>query len=583
MILQALYDYYQRKINDPESGMAPEGFEWKEIPFIIVIDKEGNFVRLDKTSDDNHKKGKSLMVPKAKARSGSKSYETVCFLWDHLGYVLNEPKSDEEKDIEMAKNQHGSWLQLVNQLKDLFPERKDIFAIYQFYEKGQIECVKISPLWKECKSIPGCIFSFRIVDDNESICEKRDIYEEYLKKNEEKNNSLERTCLITGRKGAIAITHSSFNFGADKPKFVSFQKNSGYDSYGKQQGLNAPISQKAEFAYSSALSHLLRKGAKNKIQLSNTTLVFWSSQKNEIDGFLASLFGNNDDPDGGLEAIRQLYKCIFTGASIPNIDGEFFVLGLSANKARLVTKFWHHQKLKNVVDKLKLYFEDIAITEDSPRTLYNMLRSIALGQDLEKLPPKLIDDVIVSVFNGGVFPSSLLNQTVNRIRAEQSLDKDKKEKYKKWRVEENRISLLKAYLNRKQRIYNKKEKEIKVALDTTNTNEGYLLGRLFAVLEKLQEDAQPGINATIKDRYYGAASSTPITVFPQLLKLKVHHLAKLENQGFKIVIEKKIGEIMELLPPSMSSHMNLENQAKFAIGYYHQRQDLFKKKEVENN
>lgn len=122
-----------------------------------------------------------------------------------------------------------------------------------------------------------------------------------------------------------------------------------------------------------------------------------------------------------------------------------------------------------------------------------------------------------------------------------------------------------------------------MALDTTNTNEGYLLGRLFAVLEKLQEDAQPGINATIKDRYYGAASSTPITVFPQLLKLKVHHLAKLENQGFKIVIEKKIGEIMELLPPSMSSHMNLENQAKFAIGYYHQRQDLFKKKEVENN
>ncbi|HOX50310.1 MAG TPA: type I-C CRISPR-associated protein Cas8c/Csd1, partial [Fibrobacteria bacterium] len=140
-----------------------------------------------------------------------------------------------------------------------------------------------------------------------------------------------------------------------------------------------------------------------------------------------------------------------------------------------------------------------------------------------------------------------------------------------------RASLLKAYLNRFQRTHPINEKEILVSLDPANTNPGYLLGRLFAVLEKIQEDAQPGINATIRDRYYGAASASPVTVFPQLLKLKNHHLAKLENPAFRISHEKRLTEIIEGLPPSMPNHLSIEEQARFAIGYYHQRQALFTK------
>jgi len=584
MILQALYDYYQRKSSDPESGIAPEGFEWKEIPFVIVIDRDGKFIKLDDTRDENNTKGKALRVPRPDERTGSKSYETVYFLWDHLGYVLNESKTDNKKDVEMAENQHNSWLGLIGQLSNMFPNREDILAIKKFYENNQIVSVKSDEQWKNCKAIAGCNFTFRLVYENETVCEKISLYEDYVRKiRKDGENDPKRICLVTGDYDVVALKHYTINLGKDKPKLVSFQKNSGYDSFGNEQGLNAPVSKKAEFAYTTALNHMLRKNSKNKVILGNLTIVFWSSQENELDETLSSLFGLSNDPDRGIGAIQQLYKSVYTGTCVANVENDFFVLGISANKTRLTTKFWHQHKVNDVADRLKQYFEDISLEGEKTRPLISMLRSIALKQEVDKLPPNLIDGMVVSIFNGGVFPRTLLNQTINRIRAEQSLDNDEKETYKKYHIDAMRVSLLKAYLNRKQRIYNNEEKEITVALDTTNTNEGYLLGRLFAVLEKLQERAQSNINATIKDRYYGAASSTPITVFPQLLKLKVHHLAKIDNQGDKVFYEKKIGEIIELLPPSMPSHMNLEDQAKFAIGYYHQRQDFFNNKETENN
>ena len=121
-----------------------------------------------------------------------------------------------------------------------------------------------------------------------------------------------------------------------------------------------------------------------------------------------------------------------------------------------------------------------------------------------------------------------------------------------------------------------------MALDVTNTNPGYRLGRLFAVLEKIQEEASPGINATIRDRFYGSASGTPVAAFPHLMKLKNHHLAKLENRGRAVNLEKIVGEIMDGLD-DFPTHLSLQDQGRFAVGYYHQRQDFFKKNETTTN
>ena len=112
-------------------------------------------------------------------------------------------------------------------------------------------------------------------------------------------------------------------------------------------------------------------------------------------------------------------------------------------------------------------------------------------------------------------------------------------------------------------------------LDPDNTHPAYRLGRLFAVLEKAQEEASPGLNATIRDRYYGAASSTPVAVFTTLLRLKNAHLKKL-TIGQSVSFEKLLTEILGPVT-DFPAHLSLPDQGRFALGYYHQRQDFFSK------
>lgn len=193
-------------------------------------------------------------------------------------------------------------------------------------------------------------------------------------------------------------------------------------------------------------------------------------------------------------------------------------------------------------------------------------------REINNVPPNLTGQIFRAVITGGLYPATMLQQTIRRVRATQA---------KELKDESIQASILKAYLNRFSRIYKTKEKEITVALDPSNNNPGYRLGRLFAVLEKIQEESQ-GIT-TIRDRFYGAASSTPVTVFPQLLKLKNHHLSKLENAGRRVNFERMLTGVFEGIGNEMPSHLSMEDQARFAIGYYHQRQNFFKKKDSDNN
>jgi len=569
MILQALYDYYKRKADDPESNIAPEGFEWKGIPFVIVIDRDGKFIALEDTreGDGKKKRAKLFLVPKSIGRSGSNSCMTSFLLWDHYGYVLGYPKSDTPKDKVMAMNQLSAFKKKIESFPDDLRQDEGVLALLLFYEKNQHNKVKESEKWSECSKIIGCNLSFRLDGEYDLILSQENIRLYVESPVDENTNTIKGICLITGLVQPIARTHSDTPINKDSKKFISFQKNSGYDSYGKEQAYNAQISKSAEFAYTTALNVLL-KSSKNKVQIRDATTLFWAQKPTIFEDFFPSFFAfpPKDDPDVDVRAVKALYDGICTGHDSSDLQTKFYVLGLAPNSARISVRFWHEGTIGEFGETIRQHFEDFEIirspTDKGHYALFWILSAMALKNEVENVPPNLSGQIVHAVLSGSLYPAAMLQQTIRRTRATRNVT----------RVQ---AGIMKAYLNRYYRIHSTKEKEITVALDTTNNNPGYRFGRLFAVLEKIQEEANPRINTTIRDRFYGAASSSPVTVFPQLLKLKNHHLGKLKNAGRKVNFEKLLIEIFDGIKPEIPSHFAMEDQARFAIGYYHQRKNLF--------
>ena len=310
------------------------------------------------------------------------------------------------------------------------------------------------------------------------------------------------------------------------------------------------------------------------MQVGDTSTVFWASAKNFLEDDFISLFGGStkDDPDS-VRAVRALYESVKQGSL--NINDEktlFFVLGLAPNAARLSIRFWLTGTVLEFSRRIVQHFNDIAIDHapyDPPYpSLFRLLASTALQGKAENIPPNLGGDTMRAILSGLPYPETLLLSALRRSRAEQE-------------VSYPRAALIKACINRKTRWGTPAlEEELLVSLDLANTNVGYRLGRLFAVLEKVQEEASPGLNATIRDRFYGAASSTPVTVFSNLLKLSKYHLAKIENRGRVVNLEKLIGEIVGDLNGNVGfpAHLSIDDQGRFAIGYYHQKQAFYAKK-----
>jgi CRISPR-associated protein Csd1 len=360
---------------------------------------------------------------------------------------------------------------------------------------------------------------------------------------------------------------------------VSFQKDSGYDSYGKEQAFNAPVGKHVVFSYTTALNHLLAKDSRQRIQVGDASTVFWAATPGHpMEELFPGLFSepSKDNPDLGTAAVAALLNAPKTGAGCFENDGtRFYVLGLAPNAARIAVRFWHIKTVGELSANIRRYFDNLRIVhaphEPETLSLFRLLVATAMLGKSENIPPNLGGDVMRSVIEGLPYPQTLLSGAIRRIRAEQE-------------VTYPRAAIIKACINRQSG-----KEELKVSLDESNTNTAYRLGRLFAVLEKIQEVAQPNINATIRDRFYGAASSTPVSVFSTLLKLKNHHVAKLDERGRKILYrafeDNKPDDYIAIIfnnVPDFPAHLNLQDQGRFAIGYYHQRQAFFTKSESTN-
>lgn len=573
MILHALTQYYRRKAASG-GDVAPEGFEYKEIPFVIVIDKQGRFIALEDTRELQNKKkiARSFLVPKGLGRSGKKSYEVSNILWDHYGYVLAYAG---EKDQEQAGKQHQSFTAKVNELKQTLPDDEGIAAVAVFLASDEEKAkVMQHDNWAECSKIKGCNLSFRLVDEAAALVCQSQALQNCLSvsQNEETDDLKEGICLITGNRTLVTRLHHQIAGIYKKPTpFCAVDKGStAFHSYGKKQGFVFPVGQQAMFEYTTALNTLL--SGDNRLRIGDVTAVCWSEKPTPLETRLPIMLnGSKDNPDAHIGEVKSLYGSLYNGQyKEPNAKDKFYLLGLSPNSARIVVRFWHETTVAELSENLARWYDDLKMVrgEKSPypefMPLPRLLGNLVLDGKMENLPPDLITQTTLAALNNSPLPVSLLQTALRRNKAEQ-------------KITYGRACLIKAYINRAIRANHLKNiEELSMSLDRSRTDIGYVLGRLFAVLEKTQSEANPSLNSTIADRYFGSASSTPVAVFGTLMRLLPHHLKKLEFEGRAIQLQWEIRQILEHCQ-KFPSHLNLEQQGLFAIGYYHETQFLFTK------
>jgi CRISPR-associated protein Csd1 len=581
MILEALNNYYQRLESDPDAGIARFGYSEQKVAFAIVLNPDGTLNQFEDiriVESDKHF-NRPLIVPGQAKSSGSRL--NPCFLWDNPAYLLGFKKDDPKPERTLQ-----SFCAFRDKHKELEKtiDCPEFSAVCRFLESWDPKNAAAYPVLKEFSSGFGV---FQIVNERHFVHDHPkviDYWKGQLLEPDEGHKEI-MPCLITGRLSSIAATHEPAIKGvkdakSSGAKLVSFNCDA-FNSYNKEQGFNSPVSETAAFQYATALNHLLRFDSHQRIIVGDTTTVFWTDQPSPAEDLFSYLIdpsqlsqdkSNNTEDQAQNQSIRAILKQVSQGGQ-PSELGDpatrFYILGLAANASRLSVRYWHVSTLGDIIHRIGNHFAALSIDRgfnsketEFPAVWQLLLETVRRGgksirEDLDNVSPLLGGALIRSILTGSSYPQSLPLAVINRVRADQN-------------VNATRAAILKAFLTRNL------TQKTTMALDSENPDTAYRLGRLFAALEKTQEDALPGINSTIREHFYSSASATPRAVFPRLLRTYQYHLAKLDG-GRKTNRERLVQNIV--LPLSeFPTHLNLAGQSQFALGYYHQRQDFFTKK-----
>ena len=578
MILQgltALYEELAAKGTLDQPGWSPVKVSWG-----LEISSEGELLYLFPLVEEVERGKKKIWVPQT-MNLPAPVKRTVGidanFLCDNSSYVLGtDNKGKPERSRQCFDSFREKHRALLGEAQH--PAAK---ALLRFLDGWILEKAQTHPVLMErideIRQGGNIIFIF----ENQKLHEIPEIKEIWQRCFSDTNEAQVMQCLVTGKKLPVQVLHPSIKgvLGAQSSgaSLVSFNASS-LESYGcdSAQGLNAPVSTHAAFAYGAALNYLL-SNRNHHLRMGDTTVVFWAEGGEEsYSDFLNSLFTSNTMDDGTLkDALDHISKG--KNANWNNMaldpDNRFYILGLAPNAARLSVRFFLSNTFGNLMKNVIRHQEDLEIVKPAYDTwnelsLWWLLNETVNQKSRDKQPhPQMAGDMARAIWQGLPYPATLFEQTQVRIRAERE-------------VTRGRAAIIKAYLSRQP---NYIHKEVLTVQLNENTNYApYLLGRLFSVLEALQEKANSGINATIRDRYFSSACATPAIVFPTLIRLAQAHLKKLDT-GWRIFYDRQIGEILMQMDASYPARLNLQDQGVFQLGYYHQTQKRYTKKEDENN
>ncbi|MBL0318115.1 MAG: type I-C CRISPR-associated protein Cas8c/Csd1 [Alphaproteobacteria bacterium] len=574
MILQSLYEYYVRKEADSElngqSSLTPSGWERKEIPFILVIDSSGQLVSIEDQRDENGKRAKAYLVPQAIKKT---SAIAANLFWDNPEYVLGYVA--EGKKAERIHEQHQAFIQKI---RDFFPNHHTdigIEALLNFLIHDPLTQAMALAEWKNIEKASKSNLSFRLSTDTLLICQRPIVMSLMDTNNKtEATDAIKGHCLVTGEYSTIARLHPAIKgvFGTQTAggNIVSFNLDA-FRFYRKHQGNNAPISEKATETYTKALNYLLRRESQQKTLMGDgTTLVWWAEQPEarQIEEDFWLLFVERDNPDKRSEAIRSLLKSPWNGSQYSDSENtKFFILGLAPNAARIAIRFFRVATVTEFGKNISAYFKEIALPHFEETSFPSISSLCAAINDLDRLPANFQGRLFESIISGTPYPKLLFHSALHRIRATRF-------------VTHNAAAILKACLIRNFPNSNY-HREVLMTLQEDNRDIGYVLGQLFSIYDKLKEEETDG-RANRRDKFFSALSTRPCAVISRLEHLSQCDLKKLrrskETRGLAITREKQIQKAMSKLAGPIPPTLSVEQQAMFALGYYHQRQDFFTSK-----
>lgn len=576
MILQSLVRLYEDL--NARGAIASPGWSDVKVSFALYLDDEGEIIQIGslKQPTQNGKKTmpRLMQVPAPVKRTAGVAANFLC---DNSGYFLGvDAKGKPARTKECFDECKKLHLEILKGV-----DSPAATAIIRFFEKWDPEAASAHPVlseqWEELISGVNLVFRYqgKFAQEDPAI---RSVWETHYLSS---TDGPEMVCLVTGRNGPVQTVHPSIKglYGAQSSgaALVSFNATA-FCSYGKEQSANAPTGQYAAFAYTSALNYLLADRL-HTFYVGDTAVLCWAQGAEPAyqDCMCANLLEDPETYD--LQDIRDKTARLLRGMPVEfdgtklDPDRPFFVLGLAPNAARISVRFFLRNSFGDFLRNIDAHHRRLEIIRPSYDKyelipIWKMLSETVNQKSQDKKPSSVMaGETMRAVLTNTRYPATLLNGVQLRIRAEHEITR-------------GRAAIIKAYYL-KNPDPNVPKEVLQVALNKDSDNVAYNLGRLFSVLENIQNAANPGINTTIRDKYFNSASATPATVFPVLVNLAQKHLRKLGG-GLAVTLSKQLGEIMEKLPESYPVRLSLPQQGAFQLGYYHQTQDRFQKKDKED-